>query len=63
MFTKEDYLAYFNELEMILKKGVVIYTDLLNELSDQSMISKLHSLATEEMDMFKSVLEIKKKFI
>jgi len=63
MFTKEDYLNYFNELEMMLKKSLVIYTDLLNELSDQSIANKLHALATEEMDIFKSVSEIKKKFI
>jgi len=63
MFTKDDYLAYFDELHNILKKELVIYTDLLNELSDQSMTSKLHSLAIEDMDMFRAFADIKKKFI
>ena len=37
MFTKDDYISYFSELEATLKKILTIYTDLLNELGDQAI--------------------------
>jgi len=63
MFTKEDYLNYFNELEGIFKKSLVIYTDLLNEVSDQSLRNKLFMLAEENMDVFSFLEKTKEKFI
>lgn len=63
MFTKEDYVNYFSDLEDILKKTLVIYTDLLNELGDQSIRNKLYALASENMEAFKFIKTQKDKFI
>lgn len=63
MFTKEDYLKYFGELENIFRKNLVIYTDLLNDLTDQSIRNKLFMLAEEDMDAFNFVIKAKEKFI
>ncbi|MFA5270816.1 MAG: hypothetical protein WC412_00550 [Candidatus Omnitrophota bacterium] len=62
MFTKEDYTNYFNELEDIFRKTLVIYTDLLNDLSDQAIRSKLFMLATEDTDAFDFVTDTKVKY-
>lgn len=62
MFTKEDYSSYFNELEEMFKKTLVIYTDLLNELSDNAIRSKLFMLAAEDNDVFNFVTETKEKY-
>jgi hypothetical protein len=62
MFTKEDYANYFNELEEIFKKTLVIYTDLLNDLSDNAIRSKLFMLAAEDDDAFSFVAETKEKY-
>ncbi|MDD4183406.1 MAG: hypothetical protein PHT53_06270 [Candidatus Omnitrophica bacterium] len=62
MFTKEDYTNYFNELEETFKKSLVIYTDLLNDLSDAAIRSKLFMLASEDNDAFNFVTETKAKY-
>jgi len=62
MFTKEDYTNYFNELEEIFKKTLVIYTDLLNDLSDVAIRSKLFMLASEDNDAFNFITETKAKY-
>jgi hypothetical protein len=55
MFTKDDYIAYFEELERQLKDVLTIYTDLLNEIDDKSIRNKLMPLSTESMEVFKYV--------
>ena len=62
MFTKEDYAEYFGEIEGLLRDCVVIYTDLLNELNDNALKSKLEPLATESMDFFRYIKEQREKF-
>ena len=62
MFTDEDHIRYFDELEFLLKKTVIIYTDLLNELSDKSIKNKLSVLAQENMETFKFIKKQKEKF-
>lgn len=61
MFTKEDYKNYFQELENILKKSVVIYTDLINLIDDRSIHNRLHAMAREAMDNFRFIAEEKNK--
>jgi len=63
MFTKEDYITYFDELENVSKKILVIYTDLMNEVADQSLRSKLYALTSESMEGFKFIKEAKDKFV
>ena len=62
MFTEEDYKTYFKELEDVFRKSIVIYTDLLNELSDRSITSKLRVLAAENMQAFKFIQKEKDRF-
>ena len=63
MFTKEDYQLYFDELQDIYKQTLVIYTDLLNELSDGSIKNKLLSMSSENMDVFNFIKNSREKFI
>ena len=62
MFTDEDYRNYFNELENISKKALTIYTNLINELSDYSIRSKLYPIMLEDMEAFRFMRTYKKKF-
>ncbi len=62
MFTDEDYKNYFNVLEDIFKKSLTIYTDLLNELSDQALRSKLYAVTSENMEAFQSIKTHREKF-
>jgi hypothetical protein len=63
MFTKADYANYFKEMEDIIKGTLVIYTDLLNELEDRSMHSKLYAIMSETADAFKFIKQEKEKFM
>lgn len=63
MFTNEDYRNYFSELENISKKAMIIYTDLLNELSDLSIRSKLYPIMSEELEAFRVLKKYKEKFL
>ncbi len=62
MFTDEDYRAYFSELETIFKNSLIIYTDLLNALSDQSIRSKLYTIVTENMESYRLIKTHKEQF-
>jgi len=62
MFTNEDYKSYFGELENISKKALIVYTDLLNEISDSSIRSKLYPIMSEELEAFRILKEYKEKF-
>ncbi len=62
MFTDEDYKNYFNELETIFKKTLTVYTDLVNELSDEPVRSKLHPIMTDCLETFKTIKKYKEKF-
>lgn len=62
MFTNEDYRNYFNELENIFKKALTISSNLINELSDYSIRSKLYPIMLEDMEAFKSIKTYKENF-
>mgnify|MGYP001424751258 CR=1 FL=1 len=63
MFTKDDYVNYLQELENIVKKSVVIYTDLINLTDDRPIRNRMHAMAKESMDAFRFITEIKNRFI
>ncbi len=63
MFTNEDYKNYFNELENISKKALTVYTDLLNEISDSSIRSKLYPIMSENLEAFRVLKKYKEKFL
>ncbi len=62
MFTDEDYRTYFDQLESISKKALVIYANLINELSDYSIRSKLYPIMVEDMEAFRFVKTYKEHF-
>ncbi|MCQ9208785.1 MAG: hypothetical protein NG712_05350 [Omnitrophica bacterium] len=62
MFTEQDYRNYFDELENIFKKALTIYTDLLNEIGDQSVRNKLHPLTLESSEAFRFIRTQKGNF-
>ncbi|MDD3087316.1 MAG: hypothetical protein PHP89_01990 [Candidatus Omnitrophica bacterium] len=63
MFTKEDYKNYFSELENIIKKSVVIYTDLINLVDDRSIHNRLHAMVQESMGNFRVIAGEKERLI
>ena len=63
MFTNSDYAEYFGEVENLLKDCVVIYTDLLNELNDNALKSKIEPMALESMGNFRAIKRQKEKFL
>jgi hypothetical protein len=63
MFTKEDYLNYFDQLADIYRDSISIYTDLLNDLQDKAIRNKLLMAASENMEAFRFIREERKKFI
>lgn len=62
MFSKKDYQSYFQDLESILSKQIVLLTDILNEVSDQSVRSRLYAIALDDSGIFDDVLVQKEKF-
>lgn len=62
MFTDSDYAEYFAEIEKMLKELITVYTDLLNQLSDSSIKSKLSPLAEECMEAFRFAKEQRQNF-
>jgi len=62
MFTKDDYIKYFNEMLTIMKEALSNYTDLVNELNDRPTRNKLSSLMTEDMETFKFIKMQMEKF-
>lgn len=62
MFTNQDYANYFSELEIIIKKNIVIYTDLMTVLDNKAFLSKLQVLASENAEAFRFIREQKKRF-
>jgi predicted O-methyltransferase YrrM len=63
MFTKEDYLNYFDELLDLLQQTLVIYTDVLNDIKDEAIRSKLSAVTSETMEAFRFIKEQKSIFI
>ena len=62
MLTDKDYQNYFIELEDICKKMLLIHTDLINELIDQSIRNKLYAMISDDEASFKAIREIRSKF-
>jgi len=52
MFSKEEFDAFFSDLSKLYAESVQHYTDLLNELEDKLMKSKLLAMAGDDMDAF-----------
>ncbi|MFA6636687.1 MAG: hypothetical protein WCV56_06260 [Candidatus Omnitrophota bacterium] len=63
MFTNSDYAEYFGETEDLMKDCVIIYTDLLNELNDNALKSKIEPMASESMENFRFIKTRKEKFL
>ncbi|MCF7871185.1 MAG: hypothetical protein K9L95_04275 [Candidatus Omnitrophica bacterium] len=62
MFTKEDYLTYFDQLADIYRDSINTYTDLLNNVQDKVIRNKLLMAVSENMEAFRFIREERKKF-
>lgn len=62
MFTKEDYLTYFDQLADIYRDSINTYTDLLNNVQDKAIKNKLLMAASENMEAFRFIKQERKKF-
>lgn len=61
MFSKDDFLNYFSEIEKTMRDTLVIYTDVLNEANDQALKSCLFAMAEESMESFQTIKKLKEK--
>ncbi|MBI4432148.1 MAG: hypothetical protein HY592_01515 [Candidatus Omnitrophica bacterium] len=61
MFSEDDFKGYFQETEDVIKKTLVFYTDLLNEVQDRAVRNKLLPLMTENVEMFRWLKKKKEK--
>ena len=62
MFTKKDYLNYFDEAASLLAEAITVYTDLLTEVKDEAIRNKLYPLAAEDMDAFRFLKKQRERF-
>ena len=62
MFSKKDYLSYFQDLEDIFSRDIVLLTDILNEISDHAVHSKLYAISLDDSGIFDGILVQKAKF-
>ena len=62
MFTKDDYIKYFDEILTVMKETLLNHTDLVNELNDRAIHNKLSVLMGEDMETFNFIKTQKQKF-
>ena len=62
MFSKKDYQGYYQDLEGILSKQIVLLTDILSEVSDRAVHSKLYAISLDDSGIFDDILVQKEKF-
>ena len=62
MFTNKDYFTYFKTLEDMLREELMLLTDTINELSDQSIRNKLCMVLTEDTEDFRFFRDQAKQF-
>ncbi len=62
MFSNKDYRAYFQDIEDIFAKQIVLLTDILNEVSDPAVRSKLFAISLDDSGIFDDILVQKVKF-
>ena len=62
MFTKDDYIKYFDEILAVMKEALRNHTDLVNELNDRAIHNKLSVLMGEDMETFNFIKTQKEKF-
>jgi len=63
MFTKDDYVKYFDEILAVMKEALLNHTDLVNELNDRATRSKLAALMAEDREAFKFIKMQMERFI
>lgn len=62
MFTEKDFEKYFDEMRVLIKEPLERYTDLVNELDDRSIRSKISAIMAEDMDAFEFMTEQIERF-
>jgi len=62
MFDKDDYQNYFEEAETKFKKLLVDFTDILNELDNKAVKSKILSQMKESLGNYRAIRDINEKY-
>lgn len=62
MFLKEDYVGYFEELERSYGRLVTLYCEVMNNVGDRAVNSRLLAMTKNNMNAFRYVKQIKEKF-
>ena len=62
MFSNKDYQNYFQVLEDILSKQILLLTDILSEVSEPAVHSKLFAISLDDSAIFDDILIQKMKF-
>jgi hypothetical protein len=63
MFTREDYLRYFEELAHIERKMIYIVNDAVAQLGDQRVINSLRRVAADEAKHYSFILELMSAYL
>lgn len=62
MFSREDFHAYFEDIEAAFTKHIVLLTDILNEVSDNAVRNKLYAIAQDDIAVFENARAQKERF-
>jgi len=55
MFTQNDFQEYLMNTERQLSQILLVYTDMLNEIDEKAMRSKITSIMTESLEAYRFI--------
>jgi hypothetical protein len=58
MFTREDYIRYFEQLAHVERKMIYIVNDTIAQLSDERIINRLRKVAADEAKHYSFILDL-----
>lgn len=58
MFTREDYIRYFEQLAHVERKMIYIVNDTIAQLTDERIINSLRKIAADEVKHYSFILDL-----
>ncbi len=58
MFTREDYIRYFEQLAHVERRMIYLVNDTIAQLSDESIINNLRKVAADEVKHYSLILDL-----
>jgi hypothetical protein len=58
MFTREDYIRYFEQLAHVERKMIYLVNDMVAQLSDEQVINNLRRIAADEAKHYTFILDL-----